>query len=149
MTAPEPIHPGEHLAEMLHELGVTQYRLAKTIGVPQVRVHQIVHGRRGVTADSALRLGRALGMTPDFWLNLQRMYDLDVARAKTDLSGIGTLHGEEKYGEENAPVPLHSEGPMEAGGEDAFAAYGLGRAPAAAVGDPEPDEPYGSSRKGG
>ena len=83
-------------------------------------------------------------MTPDFWLNLQRMYDLDVARAKTDVSAIGTL-----YGEENAPVALHSEGPMEAGGEDAFAAYEVGRFPAAAVGDPEPDEPYGSSRKGG
>ena len=91
MTAPKPIHPGEHLAEMLHELGVTQYRLAKTIGVPQVRVHQIVHGRRAVTPDSALRIGRALGMTPDFWLNLQRMYDLDVARATTDVSAIRPL----------------------------------------------------------
>ena len=91
MTAPKPIHPGEHLAEMLHELGVTQYRLAKTIGVPQVRVHQIVHGRRAVTPDSALRIGRALGMTPDFWLNLQRMYDLDIARAKTDISAIRPL----------------------------------------------------------
>ena len=91
MTTPEPIHPGEHLAEMLQELGITQYRLAKTMGVPQIRVHQIVHGRRAVTPDSALRLGRALGMTPDFWLNLQRMYDLDVARAKTDLSAIRPL----------------------------------------------------------
>ena len=91
MTAPEPIHPGEHLAEMLQELGITQYRLAKTMGVPQIRVHQIVHGRRAVTPDSALRLGRALGMTPDFWLNLQRMYDLDVARAKTDVSAIRPL----------------------------------------------------------
>ena len=91
MTAPEPIHPGEHLAEMLQELGITQYRLAKTMSVPQIRVHQIVHGRRAVTPDSALRLGRALGMTPDFWLNLQRMYDLDVARAKTDVSAIRPL----------------------------------------------------------
>jgi addiction module HigA family antidote len=91
MAAPEPIHPGEHLAELLHELGVTQYRLAKAMGVPQIRVHQIVHGRRAVTADSALRLGRALGMTPEFWLNLQRMYDLDVARAKTDVSAISPL----------------------------------------------------------
>ena len=67
MATPDPIHPGEHLAEMLDELGVTQYRLAKTIGVPQIRVQQIVRGRRAVTPDSALRLGRALGMTPDFW----------------------------------------------------------------------------------
>ena len=91
MTTPEPIHPGEHLAEMLEELGITQYRLAKTIGVPQVRIHDIVHRRRSITADSALRLGQALGMTPEFWLNLQRMYDLDVARSKTDLSAIQPL----------------------------------------------------------
>ncbi len=148
MAAPEPIHPGEHLAEMLEELDVTQYRLAKTIGVPQIRVQQIVRGRRAVTPDSALRLGRALGMTPDFWLNLQRMYDLDVARATTDLSGIGTLYGEETHGEGHAPLPLHLEGPVEAPGEDALAAYQLPQAPAAAFADPEPDEPYGSGRKG-
>ena len=72
MTALEPIHPGEHLSEIMSELGITQYRLAKTIGVPQVRIHDIVHCRRSITADTALRIGKALGMTPDFWLNLQR-----------------------------------------------------------------------------
>ena len=87
----EPIHPGEHLTEILQELGITQYRLAKTIGVPAIRIHEIVHGRRSITADSALRIGKALGMTPDFWLNLQRMYDLDVARPKTDTSAIEPL----------------------------------------------------------
>ena len=91
MTAAEPIHPGEHLAEVMQELGITQYRLAKTIGVPQIRIHDIVHCRRSITADTALRIGRALGMTPDFWLNLQRMYDLDNARAATDLSFIEPL----------------------------------------------------------
>ena len=91
MTNIEPIHPGEHLSEILEELGITQYRLAKTIGVPQIRIHDIVNCRRSITADSALRIGRALGMTPDFWLNLQRMYDLDVARAKTNVSGIKPL----------------------------------------------------------
>ena len=91
MTTSVPIHPGEHLAEMMEELGITQYRLAKTIGVPQVRVHAIVHGRRSITADTALRIGQALGMTPDFWLNLQRMYDLEVARARTDVSEIQRL----------------------------------------------------------
>ena len=91
MTAAEPIHPGEHLAEMLQELGITQYRLAKTIGVPQIRVHDIVHCRRSITADTALRIGQALGMTPDYRLNLQRMYDLDLARAKTDVSAIEPL----------------------------------------------------------
>ena len=88
MRTPEPIHPGAHLAEIIEELGITPYRLAKAIGVPQMRIHEIVHRRRSITADTALRIGRALGMTPDFWLNLQRMYDLDVARAKTDVSAI-------------------------------------------------------------
>ncbi len=88
MSTQDPIHPGEHLAEVLDELSITQYRLAKTIGVPQVRIGDIVHGRRAITADTALRIGRALGTTPDFWLNLQRMYDLDVARSKVDLDEI-------------------------------------------------------------
>ena len=91
MTTLEPIHPGEHLAETMNELGITQYRLAKTIGVPPIRIHDIVHCRRSITADTALRIGQALGMTPDYWLNLQRMYDLDVARAKTDVSTIKSL----------------------------------------------------------
>ena len=91
MNISDPIHPGEHLAEIIEELGITQYRLAKTIGVPQIRIHDIVHRRRSITADTALRIGRALGMTPDYWLNLQRMYDLDIARAKTDLSAIKPL----------------------------------------------------------
>ena len=91
MTAPEPIHPGEHLAEIMAELSITQYRLAKTIGVPPIRIHDIVHRRRSITADTALRIGQALGMTPDYWLNLQRIYDLDVARAKTDVSAIKSL----------------------------------------------------------
>ena len=91
MIAAEPIHPGKHLAEIMEELGITQYRLAKSVGVPQVRIHDIVHCRRSITADTALRIGRALGMTPEFWLNLQRMYDLDVARTKTDVSAIEPL----------------------------------------------------------
>ena len=85
------IHPGEHLEEILEELGISQYRLAKTIGVPPIRINQIVHSKRAITADTALRIGRALGTTPDFWLNLQRMYDLDVARASTDVSAIEPL----------------------------------------------------------
>ena len=76
---------------MLEELGVSQYRLAKTIGVPPIRINDIVHCRRSITADTALRIGRALRMTPEFWLNLQRMYDLEVARAKTDLGSIEPL----------------------------------------------------------
>ena len=91
MNLSDPIHPGEHLAEIIEELGITQYRLAKTIGVPQIRINDIVHCRRSITADTALRIGHALGMTPDYWLNLQRMYDLDIARAKTDLTTIVPL----------------------------------------------------------
>lgn len=91
MNLSAPIHPGEHLTEILDELEITQYRLAKTIGVPQMRIHEIAHGRRSITADTALRIGRALGTSPDFWLNLQRMYDLEVARAKVDLSAIKPL----------------------------------------------------------
>ena len=91
MTTASPIHPGEHLAEILEELGVSQYRLANAIGVPPIRISEVVRGRRAITADTALRVGRALGMTAEFWLNLQRMYDLDVARAATDTSGIEPL----------------------------------------------------------
>lgn len=91
MASMGPIHPGMHLEEILEELEVTQYRLARTVGVPPRRINEIVHGRRSVTADTALRLGKALGMTPEFWLNLQRMYDLEVARATTDLSSIEPL----------------------------------------------------------
>ena len=93
MTYSAPIHPGEHLAEIIKELGISQYRLAKTIGVPPVRINAIIKHRRSITADTALRIGRALGTTPEFWLNLQRMYELDVARAEIDVSGIEPLVG--------------------------------------------------------
>ena len=86
-----PIHPGEHLTEILEELEITQYRLAKTIGVAPRRINEIVHGRRSITADTALRIGCALGMSAEFWLNLQRMYDLDVARTSVDTTGIEPL----------------------------------------------------------
>ncbi len=91
MTNMPPIHPGEHLAEMLEELRISQYRLAKTMGTPARRINEIIHGNRSITADTALRLGQALGMTPEFWLNLQRMYDLDVARSSTDVRAIPSL----------------------------------------------------------
>ncbi len=91
MDISAPIHPGEHLAEIIEELDISQYRLAVTIGVPPRRINEIVHGRRSITADTALRIGKALDMTPEFWLNLQRMFDLEVASAATDVSGIDTL----------------------------------------------------------
>ena len=64
MTTAQPVHPGEHLAEILSELGISQYRLAKAIGVPPIRINDIVHCRRSITADTALRIGQALRMTP-------------------------------------------------------------------------------------
>ena len=91
MSEAGPIHPGEHLADILRELGVSQRRLANAVGVPSVRISQIVRGRRPITADVALRIGQALRMTPDFWLNLQRMHDLEVARAATDVNAIAPL----------------------------------------------------------
>ena len=91
MNTPEPTHPGEHLAEFIEELGISQYRLAKTIGVPPIRINAIIKRRRSITADTAQRVGRALGTTPDYWLNLQRMYDIDIARNTTDISNIEPL----------------------------------------------------------
>ena len=85
------IHPGKHLTEILEELEISQYRLAKTMGVAPRRINEIVHGRRSITADTALRIGCALGMSAEFWLNLQRMYDLHVARTSVDTTGIEPL----------------------------------------------------------
>ena len=76
-----PIHPGEILQEeFLEPLGVSQYRLAKDISVPARRINEIVLGKRSITADTALRLGRYFGTTDRFWLNLQTRYDLEAER---------------------------------------------------------------------
>ena len=78
-----PIHPGEILMEdFLKEMGVTQHKLAVSIGVPPRRINEIVHGKRAVTADTALRLGKYFGVSPQFCLGLQAQYDLDVAEDK-------------------------------------------------------------------
>jgi len=74
-----PIHPGEILKEeFLDPIGITQYRLAKDINVPPRRINEIVHCKRSVTADTALRLGRFFSMSPQFWTNLQAHYDLEI-----------------------------------------------------------------------
>ena len=74
-----PIHPGEILREeFLEPMGISQYRLAKDISVPPRRINEIVHGKRSITADTALRLGRFFGMSAQFWLNLQTRYDLEI-----------------------------------------------------------------------
>lgn len=76
-----PIHPGEILSEeYLAPLGVTQHRLAVAIGVPPRRINEIVHGKRRISADTALRLARYFGTTERFWLNLQSRYDPEMER---------------------------------------------------------------------
>lgn len=75
-----PIHPGEVLMEdFIEGFGITQNKLAVSIGVPPRRVNEIVHGKRGITADTALRLAKYFGTSAEFWLNLQSRYELDRA----------------------------------------------------------------------
>jgi len=75
-----PIHPGTILLEeFLKPMDISQYRLAKDTSVPARRINEIVHGKRSITADTALRLGKFFNMTPQFWMNLQSRYDLEVA----------------------------------------------------------------------
>jgi antitoxin HigA-1 len=76
-----PTHPGEMLREeFLKPMNISQHQLAKAIGVPSRRIHEIVHGKRSVNADTALRLGRFFAMEAQFWLNLQARYDLEITR---------------------------------------------------------------------
>jgi addiction module HigA family antidote len=75
-----PIHPGEHLAEELKELGISAAELARQIDVPVNRVIGIINGQRAITAGTAPRLGHWFGTSPEFWLNLQKLYELRLAR---------------------------------------------------------------------
>ena len=76
------IHPGEHLAEQLEELGMSAAELGRKLEVPTNRVTAILHGRRSITGDTALRLGHFFGNSPQFWLNLQALFDLRTAERK-------------------------------------------------------------------
>ena len=75
-----PIHPGEILADELTEIGISVAELARLIEVPANRVSQIIAGKRGITADTALRLAQYFGTAAEFWMNLQKIYELDLAR---------------------------------------------------------------------
>ena len=92
-----PIHPGEHLAEELKELGISAAELARQIEVPVNRITAIINAQRGVTADTALRLGHWFGTSAEYWLNLQKLYELRLAqrsglpRAPCPRGGRGTL----------------------------------------------------------
>src|ERR1051325_3843383 len=80
------IHPGEHLKEELQELGMSAAELARKLDVPTNRITGILNGQRAITGDTALRLGHFFGMSPQFWLNLQGLYELRVAQGKIGMS---------------------------------------------------------------
>lgn len=89
-----PVHPGEILlTEFLEPMGISQYRIAKVIDVPPRRINEIVHGKRAITADTALRLGKYFGLDPQFWLNLQSRYEIELAqdRAADQIAAIQPL----------------------------------------------------------
>ena len=85
------IHPGEHLEEFMQDVDISRHQFAKAIGVSPARVNRILNRRSPITADIALKLGRAFYTSAEFWMNLQQMYDLEVARAETDVSCIQPL----------------------------------------------------------
>ncbi len=80
----DPIHPGEILADELEVIGITAAALAKNLQVPKNRIYQIINEERSITADTAMRLSIFFGTTPEIWLNLQKSYELDVARQNVD-----------------------------------------------------------------
>lgn len=83
METLDPVHPGEILIEeFLKPMGISQYRLAKAINVPARRINEIVHGSRAISANTALRLAKYFSISPQFWLNLQSHFDLEVERDK-------------------------------------------------------------------
>jgi addiction module HigA family antidote len=81
-----PIHPGDHLSEELNELGMSASELARRLGVPTNRVTSILNGDRATTGDTALRLAHFFGTSAEFWLNLQNLYELRLAEAKSGKS---------------------------------------------------------------
>jgi addiction module HigA family antidote len=87
-----PVHPGEILlGDFMEPLGLTQYALAKALGVPALRISQIVRGQRAISADTALRLSRYFGTRPEWWLDLQTHHDLEVARDQLEARVFRTV----------------------------------------------------------
>ena len=88
-----PVHPGSVLlADFIEPMGITRYRVAKAIGVQQRRIDEICAGERGITADTAVRLGLALGIEPQFWLNLQAQYDIEVIQLEQGAQLAEDIH---------------------------------------------------------
>lgn len=100
------IHPGEHLAEELKALGMSAAELARQVKVPTNRVTEILNGQRAITGDTALRLGHFFGTSPEFWLNLQGLYELRLAeqRAGKTIKALPTLK-RRKSREQREPAP--------------------------------------------
>jgi addiction module HigA family antidote len=86
-----PIHPGEDLAEIIGELEISPERLAKTIGISTNTINAILEGNHPITGDIAMRLAKAFYMSPEFWLNLQKLYELESAKISTDTGFIVPL----------------------------------------------------------
>jgi antitoxin HigA-1 len=100
------IHPGEHLAEQLEELDMSASELARQLKVPTNRITEILNGQRSVTGDTALRLGHFFGTSPEFWLNLQKLYELRLAERKVGetIKDLPTLaQAMEKLGDNASP----------------------------------------------
>lgn len=95
-----PIHPGEHLAEELRVLGMSATELARRIDVPTNRITEILNGKRSITGGTALRLAHFFGTTPEFWMNLQNLYDIRVAEKEFGKSvrRLPTLHERQRAG---------------------------------------------------
>ncbi|TRZ75972.1 MAG: addiction module antidote protein, HigA family [Deltaproteobacteria bacterium] len=103
------IHPGEHLAEQLAELDMSAAELARNLKVPTNRITEILNGRRAITGDTALRLGHFFGTSPEFWLNLQKIYELRRAEDKSweTIKGLPTLgKAGKKQGDDIRPEPM-------------------------------------------
>jgi len=101
------IHPGEHLAEQLEELGMSAAELARQLRVPTNRITAILNGQRAITGDTALRLGHFFGTSAEFWMNLQKLYELRIAEQETGntIKGLPTLAKSSKKGR----LQSHSE----------------------------------------
>jgi antitoxin HigA-1 len=105
------IHPGEHLAEELRELGISAAELSREIEVPVNRVTSIINGQQGITGDTALRLGHWFGTSAEFWLNLQKLYELRLAQREAgDRIGKLPRRASSKRKADRAPAQLRSRG---------------------------------------
>jgi addiction module HigA family antidote len=89
------VHPGGILGDELEELGISARELARQINVPPNRITQIIRGQRGISGDTALRLGHWFGMSPEFWMNLQKTYELNLARQQVGAEVEGLAHREQ------------------------------------------------------